>query len=762
VLTSDSSRRATEGIADALAGKRVLLTGATGFLGIALLERLLADVPETRLLLLVRGRQGAPPEARLRATRGGHAFSSPRERVGVDGLRDLAADRIDLIEGDILDDLPDLPSDIDVVVHCAATVSFDSPIDHAFRTNVFGAARFYEQVVAAGSRPHLVHVSTAYVAGSTKGIVPEAALRHDVDWRREMAAAFAARDEVEDASRRPEMLDDFIARAEREHRRAGPSAVAEDAEARRRAWMDRRLVQYGRARAQSMGWPDVYTFTKALGERAVEELAGEHGLPLSIVRPSIIESALEHPYPGWIEGFKMAEPIILAYGRGSIPEFPGIPEGVMDIIPIDLVINAMLAIAARPPAGDPQYFHVCSGSRNPLSFRNLYRWVREYYLAHPLPERGRGEHRVPEWDFPGRRPVEAKLRAGERLIDAADRVVTRLPRSARVRDWARSLDRERGRLEFVRRYADLYGPYLEIEVIYTDDRTLELYRSLSPEDRERFPFDAAIVDWRHYLEDVHCPAVTTAMRFPSPARPEPEVRLRHSADGVVAVFDMEGTILDSNVIESYLWVRLADLPYEDWPAELASLAGRLPRYVAAERRYRGEFLRSFYRRYRGAREDDVLRLAGDHVEDLVLQRLSPAAVRRIRRHREAGHRTILITGALEHFSRPLEPLFDQVVPAKLEVVDGRYTGDLTAPPLVGEARAAWLRARAAAEGIDLARSYAYADSHSDLPLLLAVGNPVAVNPDVALFRAARARRWPIETWTRAGGTPRVLVPERVS
>ena len=97
----------------------------------------------------------------------------------------------------------------------------------------------------------------------------------------------------------------------------------------------------------------------------------------------------------------------------------------------------------------------------------------------------------------------------------------------------------------------------------------------------------------------------------------------------------------------------------------------------------------------------------------------------------------------------------------LEVLDGRYTGDLMAPPLVGEARAAWLRARAAAEGIDLARSYAYADSHSDLPLLMAVGNPVAVNPDVALFRAARARRWPIETWARAGGTPRVLVPERV-
>src|SRR5439155_8978458 len=124
--------------------------------------------------------------------------------------------------------------------------------------------------------------------------------------------------------------------------------------------------------AQTLGWPDVYTLTKALGERAAEELAAGAGLPLSIVRPSIVESALAHPFPGWIEGFKMAEPIILAYGRGSLPEFPGIPEGIIDIIPVDLVANAMLAISATAPEDSPAYFHVCSGYRNPLSYRGLY------------------------------------------------------------------------------------------------------------------------------------------------------------------------------------------------------------------------------------------------------------------------------------------------------------------------------------------------------------------------------------------------------
>ena len=118
--------------------------------------------------------------------------------------------------------------------------------------------------------------------------------------------------------------------------------------------------------------------------------------------------------------------------------------------------------------------------------------------------------------------MERKLRAGERRIDTADRVVSRLPRSPKVRGLVESLDRARGRIEFVRRYSDLYGAYVEAEVIYTDDRTLELYRSLPDEDRREFPFDAEQIDWRHYLQEVHCPAITVAMRFPAPRRPSPE------------------------------------------------------------------------------------------------------------------------------------------------------------------------------------------------------------------------------------------------
>ncbi len=746
-------------VREGLAGKRVLITGVTGFLGTALLERLLAEFPDTQIVVLSRPRHGSTAQARIDEMAGGAAFRTLREQIGLDAVKHALAERVTVLEGDVTDEVPDLPSDLDVVFHCAASVSFDPPIDHAFETNLLGATRFYEAVARSGGRPHLVHVSTAYVAGSKKGIIPEETLSHQIEWRAEAAAALAARRTVEDASRKPEMRDDFMAKARAEHERAGPLTVAAAAEERRQGWVDRRLIQYGRARAQSLGWPDVYTFTKALGERAAEELAAEAGLPLSIVRPSIVESALERPYPGWIDGFKMAEPIILAFGRGAIPEFPGIPESVADIIPVDLVVNAMLAVSVHRPEDGPRYFHVCSGSRNPLSYRRLYQLVREYYLAHPLPERGRGTVRVPVWKFPGQRLVERKLRAGEKLLDVADRVVTKLPRSDRVRKVVRRVDRERGRLEFVRRYADLYGAYVEAEVIYTDDKLLELYRSLPERDRNDFHFDARVVDWREYLQDIHCPSITTVIRVVTPARPEPEVRVVPRQDGCLAVFDMEGTLIDSNVIESYLWLRLAELPREDWVGEIASVARRLPRYLSAERRDRGEFLRRFYRRYEGASVDGMKRLVDQDVAELLLRRTSPAAIRRIREHKGAGHRTILITGALDVFVRPLEPLFDEIVSTKVATHDGRYTGYLEKPPLVGEARAAWLRSYAERTGADLGRSYAYADSHSDLPLLRVVGNPVAVNPDVALFRVARRHRWPVEDWRRIDGTPRVLIPE---
>jgi HAD superfamily hydrolase (TIGR01490 family) len=738
-------------IADALAGKKVLLTGVTGFVGEALLERILHDLPDTSVVVVVRARGGASARQRVEHLLTKPAFQRLRARDGDPGVDGLVGSTITVLEGD-LPHVPALPGDIDLVVHCAGEVSFDPPIDDGFATNLHGSLALLDAVRASGSRPHYIHVSTAYVAGRRAGHVGEGRLDHHVDWRAEAAAAERLHAQADDASRAPDQLAEFLREAEREHGRSGNIAVAEDADRRRREWVTKRLVDAGRERARTLGWTDCYTFTKAMAERAVEEAATD--LSLTVLRPSIIESALEQPYAGWIEGFKMAEPIILAYGRGDLPDFPGVPDSTIDIIPIDYVVNATLAAAAQAPEpGSPAYFTICSGARNPLSFHRLHTLVKEYFTDHPLEQRDRGAVRVPEWDWPGADRVEQLLRLGERAHKTADRLVTHLPRSDRTRGWAHSLDRQKRRLEFLRRYFDLYRPYAEAELHFSDARTLALHQSLHPDDVATFGFDSADIDWTHYIAGVHTPAVTSTLRgLTSGARRATGARTIATAarNDVVAVFDMDGTLLASNVVESYLWLRLPELAGGARTREVVDVARALPRWLLTERRDRGAFLRSVYRRYEGASYEQLLRVVDEHVNDIVLGRLSAAAARAVREHRAAGHHTVLVTGAITPLTRPVAPLFDEVIAADLAIGhDGRCTGFLLAPPLVGESRAAWLRHRAAEEGWDLTASYAYADSASDLPLLRAVGNPVAVDPDIGLSRIARRHRWPVEDWHAA-------------
>jgi fatty acyl-CoA reductase len=739
----------------------VLLTGATGFLGQALLEKLLSAYPTIRICLLVRSRGAVSASQRIDRLMRKPVFRRWRESAGEGEWQRIVKERVTIIDGDLSG--MTVPSDIDVVIHAASIVSFDPAIDEAFDTNVAGVVSLYEALSAAGARPHVVHVSTAYVAGGRKGIMPEAALSHSADWRAELASARAVRAEVERDSRRPEILRATSAQAWREHSKAGTQAVVKAAEKNRRHWITRRLIEYGRTRARSLGWPDAYTFTKALGERVAEELWAGTVHRLSIVRPAIVESALRHPYPGWIDGFKMIDPLIIAYGMGILPECPGLPDSIVDIIPVDVVVNAMLAIAATPPdEGNAAYFQVGSGSRNPLVCRALYENVREHYLRHPMPAAGQGHIRVPSWNFPGGKRVELMLRGSEQAAALTERILRQLPGSPRTQEWMSALHRRKTSLEFLREYYDLYGAYAQAEVIYDDSRTYELHQLLPDHLRAEHGFDSAIIDWPYYLRNIHTPAVTavvagrTARRGGGLNRAQ-AAGLPERAD-VAAVFDLEGTVVASNLVESYLWARLSVLPRSRLWHEFADLAMKLPRYMAADRRDRGEFIRTFLRRYEGASEAELSDLADDVLGQALLQRVMPEAIRQIRRHRLAGHRTILITGSLEVVSQPLAGLFDEVVASRMHARNGVFTGYLEAPPIVGEARAAWLRHHAHGAGLDLAGCYAYGDSYSDRPLLELVGHPAAVNPDPALYAYARRMRWPVYSWgTYARKAPDVLL-----
>jgi fatty acyl-CoA reductase len=748
-------------ISERLEGQHVLLTGVTGFVGEALLHLMLTEVPGVRMTVLVRPKGSTSGTARTAALLRKPIFAEVVAAAG--GVEELMAARVGVLEGDLYD-APALPTDLDAVVHCAGDVSFDPPVDEGFRTNVLGARELLARVREAGPDIHYVHISTAYVAGRRRGSIPEGPVPQVVDLEAELAWGLGQREAIEHRSRGTDVLITERKKAEKEHSRAGLLTAANATEEARKQWVKDELVRIGTERARSLGWTDCYTFTKALGERVVEEHARSNRV--SIVRPSIIESALVRPYVGWIEGFKMMEPLILAYGRGELPEMPGAADTTVDVVPVDHVVAAIVAVLAHPPEiGTPAYFHVSSGDRNPLTFRTLYENVRAYFDAHPFISGDRGATRLPEWRFPGSQSVERLLSTSERAFKVADYVIGHAPRSDRTRDLARKLDQQGRRLEFLRRYLGLYQEYAQAELQFSDVNTLALYRSLSEADRAAFAFDTAVVDWKVYLQDIHCPAVTAPIRRLDEvraARRRPAATTQRALvekPDVAAFFDMDGTLLSSNVIETYLWLRLRELSGTERFAELSRIAAKVPSLIQAERRERSAFLRSVYREYDGARLSDLDTIADEHLTDHVLTRLSPAAVRKIREHRAAGHRTVLITGAIRPLTRPLIPLFDHIEAAELAVDDrGVCTGYLASSPLVGESRAAWMRQYAAENGIDLTSSYGYADSHSDLPLLEAVGRPVAVRPDVPLFRHARKARWTIVDWQSSSSNTRTLNP----
>jgi HAD superfamily hydrolase (TIGR01490 family) len=244
----------------------------------------------------------------------------------------------------------------------------------------------------------------------------------------------------------------------------------------------------------------------------------------------------------------------------------------------------------------------------------------------------------------------------------------------------------------------------------------------------------------------------------TPTREERGRRAVLAPQRQMAVFDLENTLIASNVVDSFAWLATRRLDDEDRLRLVLRTLREAPRLLALDRQDRGDFLRHFYRRYEGA---PVARLEHDSWElwsDLLLAKAFPAGIRRVREHRRLGHRTLLITGALDVAIEPLRPLFDDVMCASLGVRDGRYTGELLAGPPTGEARALLMADYAAVHGFDLAESVAYADSASDLPMLEAVGHPVAVNPETKLAAIARKRGWHVEHWPKAAGGPRPLLP----
>ena len=766
-------------IAQRLAGRRIAITGATGFVGTALVERLLRGVPDCEIVLVVRDGRRTPAARRTeRELLANDAFDRLRAEHGdgPESFAEMTARRVTTISGDVsadglgLDDAGRAVfATVDTVIHSAATVSFDSPLDQAVEINLLGPTRIAALCHDLGIRPHLVAVSTCYVAGNRRGTAPEELVSEgpfDIgfNWRAEVTAARRLKGDTEAESRRPARLEEFRRSARRELGAAGAPALAAKTEQLRERWVRDQLVAAGRSRAASVGWPDAYAFTKALGEQALVESCGD--VPVSIVRPSIIESAWAEPRPGWIRGFRMAEPVIISYARGLLKEFPGVPEGTIDVIPVDMVVAAIVAVAALGPDEAPRITQVASGGINPLRYRALVDDVSSWFTANPLYDNDGQPILVPEWRFPGRGRVQSQLQRAKTVITRTESVLQALPLRGRQAEFTATLEMRRAEVERALEYVELYGLYTECEAIYQVDNLMSVWDRLDPTDQADFTFDPRVIDWHRYVHEIHLPSIIEHARVKStPGRTrtaDRPTRLRAQVldpSRHVAAFDLENTLIASNVVASYSWLATRRLDPAERVRFVARTLAEVPGLLRMDRRDRTDFLRHFYRRYADAPIEQIEADVVPMLTGLIMAKSFPEGIRRVREHRAAGHRTVLITGALDFNVSGLAPLFDEIFAAEMSTrPDGTLSGEMTTVPPTGEARAQLLEDYCRAEGFRLEECVAYADSTSDLPLFEAVGFPVAVNPETRLAAIARKRGWLVENWAPARGAPRRLLP----
>jgi HAD superfamily hydrolase (TIGR01490 family) len=735
-------------------------------------------VPDCELVLLVRpGRRSSAAERVRKELLKNDAFDLLRKNLKdtAEDFDSMCARRIVTIAGDVsTDGLGLSPEDAqilascDVVIHSAAAVSFDSPLDSAVEINLLGPTRIAHALQALGVSPHLVAVSTCYVAGNRRGNAPEKLVSEGpfdlgLNWRNEVQAARRLRSDAEAASRAPSQLESFRKEARRELGAAGAPALAAKTEQLRTDWVKDQLVLAGRSRAASVGWPDAYAFTKALGEQALTD--EKRNIPVSIVRPSIIESALAEPKPGWIRGFRMAEPVILSYARGMLKEFPGVPEGTIDVIPVDIVVAAIIAVSALGPDRAPDITQVASGGINPLSYRTLVDNVRDWFTQHPIYDSEGQPIIVPDWNFPGRGRVQTQLKRAQSLTNRAEKTLQSLPLRGTQAKWAAKLEERKGDIERALEYVELYGLYTECEAIYQVDNLMGIWNTLDAKDRDDFCFDPRAVDWPEYIHNIHLPSIVQHARVktqPGKTRTDRASRLRAnvlSRERHVAAFDLENTLIASNVVESYSWLATRRLNTPERVRYVLQTLKESPQLLAMDRKDRGDFLRYFYRRYEDAPVEQIDEDVRDMMTQLIITKSFPDGLRRVREHRALGHRTVLITGALDFAVAGLKPLFDEIVAAEMSIrPDGTYSGEMKRVPPTGETRAQVLADYCEAEGFNLDECVAYADSTSDLPLLEAVGHPVAVNPETRLAAIARKRGWLVENWDTAPGMSKPLLP----
>ncbi|XP_030443898.2 probable fatty acyl-CoA reductase 4 [Syzygium oleosum] len=253
--------------------------------------------------------------------------------------------------------------EIDIIVHSAATTTLDDWYDTALAINTYGAKHVAEFATRCVNIKMLLHVSTAYVCGENSGVIPEKAFRMG---------------ETISGSRKPDVNEEKFLSEELIGELREKNASEEE--------ITIALKNLGLQRARLHGWPNTYTWTKTMGEMMMRHHLNWN-VSLAVVRPTIITSTYSEPFAGWFDGFpfRTIDNVTINYGRGKINSFIGDPDTILDLIPADMVVNAMI-VAMIVHANRPSYmiYHVGSSMSNPLRYADFQSFILNYFTDNPL------------------------------------------------------------------------------------------------------------------------------------------------------------------------------------------------------------------------------------------------------------------------------------------------------------------------------------------------------------------------------------------
>ncbi|KAL2326893.1 hypothetical protein Fmac_020320 [Flemingia macrophylla] len=484
------------GIVKFLRGKRFFVTGATGFLAKVFIEKILRTEPDVgKIYLLIKAKNKKAAMERLQNEIIDTELFRCLQQIHGKSYQAFVLSKLVPVVGNVCEHNLGLDEDIsnviadevDVIVNSAANTTFDERYDTAININTIGPCNLMNMAKKCKMLKLFLHISTAYVNGQRQGRIMERPFSIGECISREKFISKVS----------PKYLPTLDIEGEI-NLVSNYKATIED------NLLAQKMKEIGQERARRYGWHDTYVFTKAMGEMMIDKLRGD--IPVVIMRPSVIESTLSEPFPGWMEGNRMMDPIVLCYGKGQLTGFLVDPSGVLDVVPADMVANATLAAMARHGENqkpDINVYQVASSVVNPLVFQDLARLFYEHYSSSPcIDSKGRPIQVPPLMLFSSKEEFSGHL-----WRDAIQKRGLTAMASSKGKMSQKLENMCRKSVEQAKYLAKIYEPYTFYGGRFDNSNTQRLMESMTEEEKREFDFDIKSIDWEDYITNVHIPGL---------------------------------------------------------------------------------------------------------------------------------------------------------------------------------------------------------------------------------------------------------------